>query len=49
MMLLAQALLMQLGGLFFPGSHCIAEHMVTIRVTGEHIIAHEPRQFAPHL
>jgi hypothetical protein len=30
----AQALLMQLAGLFVPGSHCIAEQMVTVRITG---------------
>ena len=30
----AQALLMQMAGLFTPGSHCIADHMVTVRITG---------------
>ena len=30
-----QALLQQLAGTFLPGSHCIAEHRIDVRVTGE--------------
>ena len=43
----AQALLTQLAGFFVTGSHCIAEHAITVRTTGAPCTISTPAKCPP--